>query len=519
MKKYVFYPILFSINPVLLLLAANISDLPLSQLFPVILISPIAATLLLWLVNKWLNDIHRAGLIIFLSTIWFFHYGTVHLWANSIHIGSIPLGTDWIFFPLWTIIFILASSGLLWRRITSPETITLYLNIISIVLVAFSVFRISLDVAPRYLAHPDIPEAIKSLAPSPKASKTPDVYYIILDGYARADILQALYHYDNSVFIQDLENRGFHVATQSHSNYMQTALSLASSLNMEYLTGFSKLVPDRGQLIGMITNSSVRAIFEYLGYKTLAFSSGYQPTEWTNADYYYSSPKVGKSHDLEALLLINSAANIIIEHKWLDLPISRYYTEQERIDYTFTTLANEVPLITGPKFIFAHIIAPHPPFIFDQNGAVTPDEMYVLQDGDKYWGNHEEYIHKYANQLSYINNQVIKTIDGIIEKSEAPPIIIIQADHGPGAYLDWNSAENSCLQERFSILYAYYLPNKESDLIVEDITPVNTFRLILNAYMGTHLELLDNTEYFSTWDQPYNFIDITDEVQLSCNIK
>jgi hypothetical protein len=519
MKKYVFYPILFSINPILLLLAANISDLPLSQLFPVILISPIVAAGLMWIINKRLKDIHRTGFIIFLATIWFFHYGTVHLWAKGIHIGSTSLGSYWILFPLWTLIFILFSSGLLWRRITSPETITMFLNIVCITLVAFSVVRISIDIAPRYLINPDVPEVTSSVSPSPAGSNLPDVYYIILDGYARSDVLQELYQYDNSSFINALEERGFFIASESQSNYMQTALSVSSSLNMEYLTGFSKIAPDRGQLIGMIKNNKIRAIFESFGYKTIGFSSGYQPTEWVNSNYYFSSPEIGKSHDLEALLLINSAADILVEQKWLDLPITKYRSQQERISYTFSSLAEEVPSISGPKLIFAHIIAPHPPFVFDQNGPITPDEVYVLQDGNKYWGNKVEYIHKYINQLSYINDLVIETIDNILDKSVNPPIIIIQADHGPGAYLDWNSSKDTCFKERFSILNAYYFPDKKVDLLNENITPVNTFRIIFNSYFGTDFDLLDNKEYFSTWDQPYNFIDVGDNVQMPCNIK
>jgi hypothetical protein len=68
----------------------------------------------------------------------------------------------------------------------------------------------------------------------------PDIYYIILDGYARADVLSNLYGYDNSDFIKPLEQRGFNMASQSRSNYPRTLLSLASSLNMKYLEPVSE---------------------------------------------------------------------------------------------------------------------------------------------------------------------------------------------------------------------------------------------------------------------------------------
>jgi hypothetical protein len=57
----------------------------LSQLFPVIFISPIIAALLSWVVNKWFKNIHRTGLVIFLAAIWVFS-----LW-NSLLVGKCNL--------------------------------------------------------------------------------------------------------------------------------------------------------------------------------------------------------------------------------------------------------------------------------------------------------------------------------------------------------------------------------------------------------------------------------------------
>jgi hypothetical protein len=73
---------------------------------------------------------------------------------------------------------------------------------------------------------------------------TPDIYYIILDGYGRADMLQALYGFDNSMFVNALEQRGFVVASESQSNYHRTLLSLSSSLNMQYLDRMSSVMRD-----------------------------------------------------------------------------------------------------------------------------------------------------------------------------------------------------------------------------------------------------------------------------------
>jgi hypothetical protein len=178
-------------------------------------------------------------------------------------------------------------------------------------------------------------------------------------------------------FIKTFEGRGFYVTSNSQSNYMQSALSIATSLHTEYLTSFSKETPDCGQLIGIISISKGKAIFEYFGYKTIAFSSGFQQTELDNSNDYYSFPNIGKSHNWEALLLINSAADISIKNRRLDLPMMKYRTQQERILHTYSSLSDEVPVKIGPNFIFAHIIAPHPSFVFNKDGAITPDAVYL----------------------------------------------------------------------------------------------------------------------------------------------
>ena len=109
-------------------------------------------------------------------------------------------------------------------------------------------------------------------------------------------------------------------------------------------------------------------------------------------------------------------------------------------------------------------------------------------------------------------------IDAILKNSKTPPIIIIQADHGPGAYLDIQSVENSCLRERFSILNAYYFPNGVMKELSKDTSPVNTFPILFNSIFGTNLKIIENKEYFSTWSNPYKFIDVSEQSQLPCTI-
>ena len=113
-----------------------------------------------------------------------------------------------------------------------------------------------------------------------------------------------------------------------------------------------------------------------------------------------------------------------------------------------------------------------------------------------------EYIEGYKRQLIFINKKVQEMIDRIIINSPDPPIIILQSDHGPLSQLGLESI----YKERMSILNAYYLPNNGQKLLYDNITPVNTFRIIFNYYFGANLKLLIDESYYSTFDQPYKFI-------------
>jgi len=68
----------------------------------------------------------------------------------------------------------------------------------------------------------------------------PDVYYIILDGYAGSKSLQMLLNYDNSEFIDFLTNKGFYVPSESFSNYKWTRHSIPSTLNMKYINSLAE---------------------------------------------------------------------------------------------------------------------------------------------------------------------------------------------------------------------------------------------------------------------------------------
>jgi hypothetical protein len=153
---------------------------------------------------------------------------------------------------------------------------------------------------------------------------------------------------------------------------------------------------------------------------------------------------------------------------------TEYNEHYYQVKYILNKL-QQLPEEAGPKLVFAHILVPHPPFIFAPNGEFR-------------WA--EDRVTGYNSNVQFINSQIVTVVDAIVNKSKTPPVIIIMGDHGPFG----NQVTPSM---RLSILNAYYLNDEAKKDLYERITPVNSFRVIFNNYFGTSYPLLDDLSYFS----------------------
>jgi hypothetical protein len=281
-------------------------------------------------------------------------------------------------------------------------------------------------------------------------------------------------------------------------------MSYLGFLAEEFGTGTRNQTP----VAQLVRWSLVQEMLRDLGYRTVAFSTGYRRSEIETADIYLRAPS---SHvtPFESTLLETSVFIAVADGaRGLGLPVRYpgYAWQREQITFTLEQLS-EVAALPGPKFVFAHIVAPHPPFVFGVGGeALSPPYPYRLRDGDEFPGTGEEYVAGYVAQVTFINTQIQEVLGEILATSERPPVIILQADHGPGLRTNWEFPEETDLEERLSILNAYYLPGADVSLLYETISPVNTFRVILNTYFGAGLELLPDQSFFSSWTAPFRFI-------------
>jgi hypothetical protein len=336
-------------------------------------------------------------------------------------------------------------------------------------------------------------------------SEKPNIYYIILDAYARNDILEEYYDFNNQELLSYLADKDFFIAENSQSNYALTVPSLTSSLNMQYLDyvgdRLGKSSDNPFPLIQIIKNNR---LIEYLadqGYKIVAFETGYNATEIRSADNYLSV-------DIYTLTPFQiEIINLTPLRIWLDEFL--YGNHRRIILYTYNQLPNVVQT-SEPTFVFAHIPSPHSPFVFGPNGEEDyPDMEFSLvgPHGLIEFSGQDEYIRRYRNQVIYINKLLKSTIDQILAQDGRNSIIVVQGDHGPASTLDWGSLDNTHIRERMSILNVYYFPDQNYSNLNPDITPVNTFRVILDQYLGTKLGKIEDRSYFSLGSL-YNFVEV-----------
>jgi hypothetical protein len=519
MKKIIIHPLLFALYPVLTLYLQNAQQLSLSVTCSTFLVVLGLTALLWWLLSKVIKDSQRAAFIISVLLILFFMYGHIYNLLSA-------SGANWqgVLFVIEGVVLI-GAAYLALKSKCGFSTVTTLLNIFSAVLVATTlssqlylqnfVARSDANVS-SYLEAWDrqAQPAALTVELHPALPYLPDIYYIILDGYGREDILADLYQYDNSSFLDALRERGFYVADASTSNYGQTALSLSSSLNFTYLDDLVNNVGSNSRnvlpLQVMIRQNRVFQHLRRAGYRIVTFSSGFPFTEITDVDQYHSPPQV-----------LNAFQNELISTTPLPLLLAltaqktQYDLQRERLRYTLSHSA-DVAKNAAPTFTFAHILAPHPPFVFTEDGQPLPDENqkpYTILDGDIPPSDRAEYLTHYRDQLKYISGQVLATVDDILVRSPEPPLIILQGDHGPGMTVDWTNIQNTNFRERMSIFEAYYFPDQNYAMLYPGISPVNTFRVILNQYFGTHYPLLEDKSFLSSLTHYYSFFDVTGNVR------
>ncbi len=504
------HPLLAAAYPVVFLFATNAAEqVTLQPLWGPLGLAVGAAAILLAVVTLVLRDWHRAALLTTVLVAGFFGYG--HAWNAAAGI----LDSQWPLIGAWVL---LVGIGLLvaWRSAGWARTATRALNLVAAIALVLNAWTLAGGMIA--LGAVDGPRADLTelqLAPADPGD-LPDVYYIILDRYAGSTALTETYDFDNEPFLTALEDRGFRVARQAHSNYIKTPLSLVSSLSMDYLDADAlqaeaENAKDREPIHRLLRERlPVPTALKELGYEYLHIGNWWTPSA-TNVDADRTFHYDGQD-EFSTVLAQTTLLRAFTEPESAPTDPWDWRVLREHTRYALGRL-DEIPALPGPKFVFAHLLLPHDPYVFDTDGSFM-DRAQVEQQGQ---------VESYRRQLSYANDRMLQLVDRILSQSGPDAVIMLQADEGPfpARYradewgFDWRNARDDELEEKFGILFAMRVPEADLDAagFHDAITPVNTFRLIFNARFGTDLPLLPDRIWAHTdLSHFYDLFEITDRL-------
>ena len=331
----------------------------------------------------------------------------------------------------------------------------------------------------------------------------PDIYYFMLDGYASEWSFNTVFQYDNSAFYKDLRKREFYVVSKSRSNYPNTTLSLPSMLNMDYdqnLISGERLSAETFNHRRLIQDNKVMTFLKSQGYKYVHAGSWWDPT------YYNRNADININRGFMPEFVSTLYKSVALGP--LDIQLFDTRKEQyNRLLYQLEEL-KKVPQMGEPTFVFAHFNLA--PYVFREDGSFLPPEEHGEQL------RLENLKKNYPRQLAYLNVRMLELIDVILAKSERPPVIILQSDHGSrilsGNIGDIETADELSpedTKERLRNFTALYLPDGGSKLAYDTMSNVNTFRIVLSHYFGQNYPLLPDRSYITVPGKHYELFDVT----------
>jgi hypothetical protein len=321
-------------------------------------------------------------------------------------------------------------------------------------------------------------------------TKTPDIYYIILDEFEGLQGMRDYWKYQGvDDFADFLKERGFFIAENSHGDTTNTLHEMSSRLNYKEYAHVEK---DYKIYFDAIADNRVVEYLKSKGYTTVVFDEtklGYPAAESLQADYLYEygSPSIPQVRKFT--FFFDEFGQLVIDNTMLYAVSQKYRNNLELINnhrnmisFTIDNIASKK--VSPPKFVYVHLLLPHMPFIYDENGRTVEYEHYT---------NWNYYIDNYK----FSTNVAEKMVDQILQEAdpENPPVIILQSDHGARNYPVPRDPNSVILKDypddlKKLILYTLYLPGYDYSSLPQDIKPVNTFPIIFNYLFDAGIPLL-----------------------------
>lgn len=449
----------------------------------------LAIASLLWLISKWVTgSYHKGGLWTSCVLILYFFFGAAH---DALKQLPIPSRFSSYSVVLFLVVLILLLLSVYFRKRSQP----LYkghqfFNLLWGVLVIIEL----VGVVNKQLSHRQWENdyalhqtpVLRALPPTP-AAQQPDIFFVVFDEYASSSALKKYFHFDNSPTDSLLRANGFYVAAGAQSNYNSTPLSIGSCFNMQYfdrpMEGFASTTKTILQSWYGLNRSQVPKLLSQAGYAVYNFGVSdleHVPvsTSRFNAAYettpLYQETLSGRI-DRDLLWLVQNNIPAIKQY------FVRRYTRESAafVARNLTNLRHTVAALNEqndqPKFVFAHVIMPHEPFLLDAQGQLVIDEHKPIDPYD---------VNQYLQQLAYCNQWIDSLARTANQPFARPRVVVIEGDHG---FRDQQLRQYR--DKQFMNLNAWYFSDGNYAGVYDSISPVNTFPIVFNKYFNTSLPL------------------------------
>jgi hypothetical protein len=391
------------------------------------------------------------------------------------------------------------------RQRPSLPNVTAGLNVIAGLLVISTLASILPHELGRTGRHPIVPAA--SVSAAVHEGRRPDIYFLIFDRYGSADAIERRFGIESDLY-DWLRAEGFDVPARSHANYRATDFSLAATLNVRFLDELTRRIgPDSGDRTPareLIQDHEVGRFLKAQGYTYYQLGSWFGPTHSIRiADHNIA---LGETSEFESVLRDTTIVPALDRLLGTGDAGHRLSFRERVREGTLLELRQlrRVSTAPGPKFVFAHILLPHDPYVFHADGSAIPEAESRATDEAKL----------YAGQLEFANDRIREIVGYLLAGPEEDrPVVIIEGDEGPLACrnVDCVSTTPDYLRIRLGNLVAMYLPGVEVD-VPDTFTSVNTFRLVFREYFGADLPPLPDRSF--TWPDDKHVYDFRDVTQL-----
>ena len=487
-----------------------------------------------------LKDNFSAGVAALIINLVFFMYSPIH----EFFFRFLPLRNHF-FIPISLSLSLLVGYliGRLFLKKVWTVRLSLFVSLATGAVVVFNVGNIIYNYALMYSDYSQLSSYIQPDIGSSqfldRRSTSPSIYYIVFDEMTSMSMMESCFDADYTMERGSLVDMGFTIAENAITTSPHTHEAILSNLNMDYydrylsealinkLSGVSSEtmdfwgeyaygkphdldpamsdVPAKFSDDGrssdkktglqvfninrtfhpwlLVSNNQVVRSLNTIEYNTYfidhftawmnlsAFSTSYDTHIYLSG----SQPDFGFYRLIEGKSLLSSLRYILSGGE------SRLLEYTEIYDNILEVADSE-----GPKFVHAHIVLPHPPIIYGENGRLTEFDANLVNNGTS-----ADFLNGYVGQYNFCLNQIIEISYKIIER-DPNSIIVMQSDHGL-RFQNINKipADNYpgfTKELATGIFYAIRFPDGCDHGISNDFSPVDTFRAIFNEYFNTDYE-------------------------------